>query len=223
MNYLSAVFSVLLFFLCLPVFAEVTVEPAEGVIFLAVDGNNVPGKGVFSDNQVLMLDNGQHQIVARYMAELKVSPGEYESSATEAFVILFSARDQVLTLGLPEIESKAALQRFNATGNWTLINRRGVSYPVKTGILAKEGFQLARDYGAELQAFNQKHSGSAAPMEKLVQLPVIHHKNADEKSGKSDSLKAQSASQEMAEAMLKYWYSQADKLTQKKFKQWINP
>ncbi|MDI3326887.1 DUF2057 domain-containing protein [Pontibacterium granulatum] len=207
-----------------PVLADVTVQLEEGISVLAINGKEVIGKSVFSGADMVKLNDGINQLLVQYTAEIKTSADEYELESTDPFVLLLDAANEQLVLKAPAIKSEKDIAQFNKQGSWRLINRDGTLVALKSAVLKKEGFQLARNYEYELSEFNMSGAEAALPYKQAVSdmaapasVPVIHQADLNKISNSN-----QASEVNMAEQMLRYWYNQSDAETRKRFKKWIN-
>jgi len=195
--------------------ADVILIPAPGVDIVAVNGVSVESNSFFSDTSRIQLDNGQHQIVAEYVAEIEESADDYLLEKSDTFVLLFNANDTTLNLSAPAVSSQYALQTFNQGNQWQLTRTDGTPVEFTTGKLEKEGFQLGRDYEKELKRFNHTQAKAALPA-------LATDTHSFQSSGASiHSSETGITDQKMAGEMLQFWYERADQNTRDKFKSWI--
>lgn len=198
------------------VFGDVTIKLNQGTDILAVNGKAVERSSLFDSTGSLRLENGKNQIVVEYTAEIEESSDDSILETSESYVLLFEAKDTEIKLQTPKITNHYDLKKFNQSPQWMLVDSQGRTLPYQSGILKKEGFQLARDYTAELMKFNQ--SGVAAAMPALR---VERHQFNEQPVVKKSAEPASNADQKMIGEMLQYWYQQADEPTRNKFKSWI--
>lgn len=222
----SGVVLALLSFLGIPALADVNIEIEEGISVLAVNGSEVDSNSLFSDADTFVVTNGINQLLVEYTAEIKTSADDYELESTDTFVLLLEAADKQLVLKAPAVETKKDVTRFNQQGNWRLLDHEGKQLKLKTAILKKEGFQLARNYEHELSVFNKSGVEAALPYKRVVAdknapdpapLPATRQTDSNNVLNASKVIKAN-----MPEKMLRYWYNQADVETRKRFKKWID-
>ncbi len=158
-----------------------------------------------SDLSRLTLPDGNNQIALRFEGELgRGKDAEYVYS--EVIVATFDAKDTDLSLNIPEIRSSHTLNRFNRDPQIKLTDATGKRVTCKMAVIKKEGFQIQRDYAAELVEFNR--GDSAAAVASLKPAAVSWQPSPD-------------SHPEVAEQMLHYWYQQADAETRSRFKQWL--
>lgn len=195
--------------------ADVTLVSAPGVDIVAVNGVSVESGSFFSNQSRIQLDNGQHQIVAEYVAEIEESADDYHLEKSDTFVLLFNAEDTSLSLAAPAINSRYDLQTFNQGQQWKLTRADGSSVELSIGKLEKEGFQLGRDYEKELKRFNHTDAKAALPL-------LAMETHSFQSSGVPiKSYETGVTDQKMAGKMLQFWYERSDKNTRDKFKSWI--
>jgi uncharacterized protein YccT (UPF0319 family) len=216
--------------------AGVTLELAEDVTALVVNGKKARVEGDLS------LPDGVNQIVVRYQGVLGRGG---DMAYSDVFVVRFEAEHQTLKMVIPRITRESALDRFNREADIKIVDASGNRLVVKTAKLKKDGFQLSRDYEAEVALFNQTDSPAAvstAPRStsQVNKKVPVSRKGAEEQqsapqifAGAQVSEKdpapsgAKAASEpsvnsDTAEEMLKYWYQQADQETRERFKRWID-
>lgn len=198
------------------VFGDITVQLNQGTNVVAVNGQAVEQVNLFDGVGSLTLNNGKNQLVVEYTAEIEESADDFILETSETYVLLFEAEDTAITLTTPEISSQYELKKFNRSPQWQLIDSQGKSLPYTADILKKEGFQLARNYETELKAFNQSNSRAAAP-----ELQIERHAFQQKPSSGYATAKPENTDQKMVGQMLQFWYQQADRNTQDKFKSWI--
>ncbi|SFJ38206.1 hypothetical protein SAMN05216429_102159 [Marinobacter persicus] len=165
----------------------------------------------------LTLANGTHQLVVDCTANLGRSEDDTFPETSDAFVLLFEARDAELTLSAPVINTETQMERFNRQGNFRLVSSDGAAVSYQTDVLKKEGFQVFRDYPEELEAFNRTDS-PAALRPYAPGLPAAVSNGAGPATHAGD---AGAPDQETVRQMLRYWYLQADRETRNEWKNWI--
>lgn len=224
MKYIAIILAIVSFGLSQSVFADVYLKLGEGVTVLAKNGKYVSSNSLFKGQGILRLENGQTQVLVQYTAEIKTSSDDYELESSDVFVILFVASDKKLTLTAPEVVSVIALENFNRSGSWSLLDQGGVSQKINVAPLKKSGLQLSRDYERELSEFNM--SSSLAAMKPAVLSGTGFD---DVKPGvpvEMMKIEAHGAAAKtlsnLPEKMLEYWYNQADAITREEFKVWVD-
>lgn len=194
------------------VFAEVKLNLGEGIRLIAVNGEEINKDSFFSDSSNITLQDGTHQILVNYTAEIK--PGDdSELEITQPSVILFNASATELVLTAPPMKSLRDVEDFEKKLNWSLINKNGKPVDFKANLLIKEGFQFSRDYEDELEDFNMSSAESALPKTKILSPAEV--RNTDRKNQAQNN-------NNMAMDMLIYWYNQADEKTRRSFKELIS-
>lgn len=205
-----------------PVSAEVQIQLEDGISLLAVNGKEVTKDHFSSNSNIVKLADGVNQLLVRYTAEIKTSADEYELETTDAFVLLINTENNHLKIKSPNLRSEKQVNRFNKTGTWLIIDGQGNPISIKSSVLKKDGFQLARNFEYELAEFNTSNSDAA--------LPTSHRFSAINASTTFDAPSTvRPANQskidiekDTASQMLRYWYQQADEETREHFKKWIN-
>ena len=165
----------------------------------------------------LTLANGTHQLVVDCTANLGRSEDDTFPETSDAFVLLFEARDAELTLSAPVINTETQMERFNRQGNFRLVSSDGAAVSYQTDVLKKEGFQVFRDYPEELEAFNRTDS----PAARRPHVPGMQAAVSNGTEPASPNGGAGAPDQETVRQMLNYWYLQADKETRNEWKNWI--
>ncbi len=202
-----------LFFLSMPVHAAaaVSLQIADDIELLAINGE-VPAKRATDANSgSLALNNGVNQLLVQYGTEIAMAGGEPEYARTDTFVLLFDASDSRVVLQVPPFKRQRDLERFNRAPTWQLKNAAGEVLSLQIARLQKEGFQLNRDYPAELAEFNR--GLSAAVLQPLAAAADHSPPRPDDDSANSEA--------QIALTMLKYWYQKADRNTRTQFLHWI--
>lgn len=201
--------------------ADVTLTAGEGVSILAINGVEFSNGSLLDNAQSIHLEDGVHQLVAQYTAEVK-KDGDYEVEKSSTQVIVFEANNANIKLETPIIDSYAALQKFNINKAWMLSDTQtGKAVSFKSDELKKEGMQLARDYTQELFFFNNSSSIAAIPTLNSRQNNPYMPKNSIIKSASTMESKTTIDANNMAESMLRYWYKQASNETKVSFKKWL--
>lgn len=195
--------------------AEVTLRLDDGVSLHVVNGKAVSNQGLLSGKPVLTLEDGVHQIVIDYQAEIGRSRDESILETSGAFVIMFEAEDENLAVIAPDISTRRQMEAFNDNPEWVLRNAAGKSRDFHLDVLDKTGFQLVRDFEKEISEFNRGSSeaalnnvGSEADKDHAAAKPLPSGESVND--------------QEMVRRMLRYWYMKADENTKSEMKHWIN-
>ncbi len=193
--------------------AAINLSLTVGIELLAINGH-APSESVVSANKLrLKLENGVNQLLLRYGTEIKMAGNEREYARSEIFVVRFEASDSQIVLQAPSLRSQRDLKRFNRAPEWRLTTRAGEVVPVQIASLKKEGFQLNRDYLAELAEFNRGASAAAyAPQARA----------AEASDAARQAINADRSESQRALEMLTYWYQKADQQTQRQFQRWLD-
>ena len=213
--------------------AEVSVSITGDTEILAING--VAHEGPV---QNLTLGNGANQLLARIRAEVKALGNKTELARSNAFVLEFEASNRQVELRTPRFRRRSDLDRFDDQPSWRLVDSAGGEIALRATALLKEGFQLNRDFEAELADFNRSRSagsrtGMGAPESASAAAASIATRAAAQggavkpsppmapKSPETGFGKAENAEQNRALEMLKYWYQEAHPETRRKFQRWI--
>ena len=208
--------------------AAVKLSIAEGIEVLAINGELSTENATFNaggSREALLLDNGANQLLVQYGTEIQIAGDDPEYSVTDVFVLLFELTDSAATLKAPKIKRQRDLDKFNRAPRWQIAQQSAGAVPLQVAKLKKEGFQLNRDYQAELKEFNRGLSPAALPpLAAAVDIKQQAVAAVTSKSKQARSLNQVSNGEaEMALDMLKYWYQKADQKTRSRFQQWIRP
>lgn len=190
--------------------AKNTIVFGEGVKLIALNGEEVEGKDLFSNLSEIKTENGLNQLVIKYTAEIKKG-SDTELEDSQAFVILFKSDNQILNIEAPEINKLSQFEAFHKNMNWQVYNAKNEKIDYKVSILEHDGFQISRNYERELKEFN--YSGAEAAVVSEIKLPS--HNNETKRSSVLGG-------DDLALKMLLYWYGEADPETRKKFKSILN-
>ncbi|MGM0952963.1 MAG: DUF2057 family protein [Pseudomonadota bacterium] len=194
-------------------FADVTLTLGSCLQAHAVNGQEkqlAPGDS-------LTLTNGSHQLVVDCTVNVGRSDDDAFPETSDAFVLLFDARDTELTLSAPAIGTDPQMERFNRQGNFRLVSDGGTPVSYQADVLEKEGFQVFRDYVDELEAFNRTDSSAALRRHAPGSSGVVR----DGTEPVSQAGGPDAPDQETVRQMLHYWYLQADTETRNEWKNWI--
>lgn len=222
-------------------FADVTLQLPTNLNIFALNGTN---ETIYTTAR---LPDGLNQIVVRYQGEFGRKDDESEIEYSDVFVVKFEAVDEQLILEITQISGKRDIKKFNRDPQISILTKNGDPIEVHVAKLEKEGMQFRRDYEQELLLFNSTNSPAAVPPgepemleSKLEAVKPVHTKekstskisdnskssNSPDTVTNQQSVAAAGAPDRQepipAEAMLKYWYQQADEETRERFKKWIN-
>ena len=193
--------------------AAVSLRMAEGIELLAINGELPPSAAAGANAASVTVNNGVNQLLVQYGTEMAVAGGEQAYVRTDTFVLLFDASDSHVALQAPRIKRQRDLKQFNRAPLWQLLNAAGEALPLQVAPLKKEGFQLNRDYPAELAEFNRGRSTAVLPP-LAVAADSSPPRSIDGHAGSEAGL---------ALTMLKYWYQKADRNSRRQFQHWIGP
>lgn len=215
MKYLSALVLFISVVVSSHIQAEVTLRLGEGVRVHAVDGKAYSDQGLFSGNAELSLDDGVHQVVVDYQAEIGRGNDDSVIDHSHAFVILFRAENETLTLSAPAVSTRRELTSFNDNPEWVFHDNTGKHHDFHLDVLNISGFQLVRDYEEEITEFNNSQSKAALPG---VSSAAFKTDDVNESLPPEQS----ADDQVIVRQMLRYWYLKADEQTKSEMKRWIN-
>lgn len=202
------------------VLADVSLRFGEGVRIIAVNGDTTTERLQGGDDNELKVAEGEIQLVVEYSTEVRGAAGDEFLETSDTHVLLFEADETSLTLKAPDIDSQHEMDDFNRSLQWLLFDHRERMLDYAIDVLEKKGFQLDRDYGQELAAFNKTRSPAAFSAATEISDAVEWVNSADQATAEIDDTRSL-ADQAMIERMLKYWYQQASQMTRNNFKSWI--
>ncbi|MFT5722232.1 MAG: hypothetical protein ACI9W6_002558 [Motiliproteus sp.] len=178
-------------------FAAVSVEVAEGVALLALNGEETASYS----KKIFQTVDGVNQMLVEFSAEIKEYNNDSYIERTPAYVILFESTDERLRLNAPNINNSHDLSAFKTDPRWVMTTENGKTKEITVTELVKEGFQLSRDYETELAIFNRTDSPA-------VMIP-------DERSSVVEG-------NIEAGEMLKYWYTKSSPEARTAFIRWLD-
>ncbi len=187
----------------------------DGVEILLINGAPPSPEHTRPANNAFRLQDGMNQLVIRYEAEIN-SGGDEELLYSDVFVISFRAANPSLRLQAPALKSEQELNNFNQLAAWILTTSNGEVVLFAAEALKKTGFQLNRDYHAELAAFNRGNSPAA--LTAAYSAPF----SATRLATSNNLLTKDSLDTNIALSNLKYWYRHADSHTRNSFLAWLN-
>ncbi|MBS97702.1 MAG: hypothetical protein CMI01_03370 [Oceanospirillaceae bacterium] len=116
--------------------------------------NEAPAEQYLSAQEArLELPNGEHQLVIEKVVRLRDAADESFLDSSDALILLFNASDEQLTLETPAVDTRYELKTFNRKPKAYLLDANGNKKDLKIDTLIKEGFQLDRNYIAEIQSY----------------------------------------------------------------------
>lgn len=124
---------------------------------VVIDGKKV--SGMLSETTKLELSEGQHQIVVQFKGLFRKGSDQYLYSAVDPIVVNLSntGKDDEITFTYPRVTTYEQAQNYSNNQKIELIindkpaNKEDASYFILT---SEKGFQLDRDYIADLEALN---------------------------------------------------------------------
>ncbi|MBN1008709.1 DUF2057 family protein [Amphritea pacifica] len=225
MRFSSKIICSVLLFISTSVMAEVELLAGSGISIIAVNGVEVESDSLIGNTVSATLPNGINQVLVNYSAEIE-SSGDLEIETTNPHVIVFNAKDSRIQLSTPEITRLSDFETFDKGQQWKLADSSGHTISYQSKPLIKEGFQLSRDYAAELQRFNQSGdalsiNSFAASNRSSASLPINNVASGVAINPLSNGSVYNSDSVNLPEQLLQYWYMKADAETRERFKAWI--
>ncbi len=144
----------------LPVTADTKLHLDEDIFLIAVNGKKVDKSHDLYRKNPLTLSNGVNQLLVQFNAEIEIDD-DLRYQRTEASVLVFESKDQVLKLDAPQISNEAELEAFNKDPSWALSGEGAKEASLKVALLEKDGVQIGRDFERELELFNETQSTAA--------------------------------------------------------------
>ncbi|BBB25430.1 YccT family protein [Amphritea japonica] len=205
MRFSLSFFFVLILF-CSSIRADINLSVGSGITLIAVNGAEINRSSLFDHADNIVLPNGKNQILVQYSTEIR-SSGSFNVENSDLHVLVFSVTDKTISLLTPEIKRLSEFKRFNAGKLWILKDSfdRSIKYISKP--LLKSGFQINRDYEAELKTLNE--SGGDISISNVF---------VSEKSPPQNKFLNEYNRINLPEIMLEYWYLKADVDTRNRFK-----
>ncbi|KXF81135.1 YccT family protein [Enterovibrio coralii] len=207
--FLASVFSAVL---PLAAHADVTLHLDRGVELLAYNGQEYQSK-VFGDDAKITLENGTQQLAFRSVASFEKGK-EVSFQKSDVIVVKFDASDEDVYFDLPAFKSKREAMAFNKNPSFEIVDGDQNPIAFEQGKLIKKGFQLSRDYLAELQRYNETDQPGS------LQVVAIYEPKHESRS--STVVVNESTVTNEIEYQLHYWYGKADAATKEKFKSFVN-
>ncbi len=188
--------------------AEVQIVIPSNIDLIAVDGLKPQFE---QSDDVLILPDGEHQIVFKYQPSIKVNDG-LQKVYSDTQIAKFSATDSQLQFQLPQYSSYNKARQEIKQLEWALLDQQGQSIDLAIDTLNTNGVQWGRNYIQDVMDYNAKGGvaalttvSSVGVQIKAQPLPVAGDHIID-----SENL-----------AQLKLWYSQATSAERKAFQKWV--
>ncbi|MBA5761386.1 DUF2057 family protein [Vibrio sp. 404] len=194
--------------------AEVNIEIPDNVQLLAVNAEKPALEGgLFSSDKTLTLEDGENQIVVRYLPYFSKG-SDRVIVESQAVIAKFTAENQDLTFELPEFRNERDAEKH--IGDWQvkLVNQQGQSIEIAQDALHRDGLQLGRNYIIESEEYNRTNGVAALTSTTVATATMQMTATSAVTDAKVDS--------STAEEMLHFWYQKADQETRNKFKQYVN-
>ncbi|MDD1784409.1 DUF2057 domain-containing protein [Enterovibrio sp. ZSDZ35] len=209
--YLASVFSAVLPFAA---HADVTLHLNQDIELLAFNGQEYQSKMFDNDNHVVLSD-GTQQLAFRSIASFEKGK-EVSFQKSDVIVVKFDASDEDVYLDLPEFKNKREAVAFNKNPNFQILDGEKNAIAFEQGKLIKSGFQLSRDYLAELQRYNETDQPAS------LQLVAVYEPKPKFEPHNSTVVVNETSVTNEVEYQLHYWYEKADAATKEKFKSFVN-
>lgn len=206
-----------------PAWAGVTLQIPSNITIVAENGKKA------NIGKEASLPDGDNQIVVQFQGDLSKKHADENSDfeCSDTFVVRFNASSQSLKMVIPRIKRLLELDKWNKSPNIRILDSGNRDLDIRVARLEKDGFQVFRDYEAELNAFNKTDSPAAlstlsSGYQDTVSKPVPAAAATSPKYQPRQPQAQPQGKSGMAEDMLEYWYQQADEQTKARFKQRIN-
>ncbi|ANP76133.1 DUF2057 family protein [Vibrio sp. 10N.222.54.A1] len=148
--------------------AEVILDVPENVNLLSVN-MSVPDfeQGLFSADKTVLLPDGENQIVFQYEPVFDERDNQRKVYSS-VIIAKFEAKNEELTLSMPEFKNLRSAQENIGNLNWEIKNKQGQALIKNEDILASDGVQLNRSYSEEATEYNKVGGAAAVTMSYLV-------------------------------------------------------
>lgn len=161
--------------------------------------------GLFSSQKTVTLPDGENQILFLYKPYFAQGKDRIIVES-DPIVAKFAAKESELVFDFPSYRNVREAKAEIKSADWQFKNQNGQVVSVQQEQLAKEGMQIGRNFKLEIAEYN-RHDGIAS-LNKSIPMPT---------NVSMDDLKGENT----AEQMLHFWYQEADKETQQRFKQFL--
>lgn len=186
--------------------ADVTISIPDTVEVLLVNEQKPQlDGGLFSSQKTVTLPDGENQILFLYKPYFTQGKDRIIVES-DPIVAKFAAKESELVFDFPSYRNVREAKAEIKSADWQFKNQNGQVVAVQQEQLAKEGMQIGRNFKLEIAEYN-RHDGIAS-LNKSIPMPT---------NISMDDLKGENT----AEQMLHFWYQEADKETQQRFKQFL--
>lgn len=186
--------------------ADVTISIPDTVKVLLVNEQKPQlDGGLFSSQKTVTLPDGENQILFLYKPYFTQGKDRIIVES-DPIVAKFAAKESELVFDFPSYRNVREAKAEIKSADWQFKNQNGQVVSVQQEQLAKEGMQIGRNFKLEIAEYN-RHDGIAS-LNKSLPMPT---------NVSMDDLKGENT----AEQMLHFWYQEADKETQQRFKQFL--
>ncbi|MGF1767636.1 DUF2057 domain-containing protein [Enterovibrio makurazakiensis] len=195
--------------------ASVTLHVNDNVELLAYNGQSHKTT-MFGGQDPVVLANGTQQIAFRFVESFEEGK-DISFAKSDVLVATFNANDEDIYFAFPKIKNKREIREFNENPTFQLIDASDSPIAFEQNKLMKSGFQLSRDYVAELSRFNQTDESASL---QLTVVPTVTPSTPASRGAKV--VLNDSASIDEVEYQLHYWFQKASPETKAKFKAYVN-
>ncbi|KHT47023.1 DUF2057 family protein [Vibrio sinaloensis] len=186
--------------------ADVTISIPDTVEVLLVNEQKPQlDGGLFSSQKTVTLPDGENQILFLYKPYFTQGKDRIIVES-DPIVAKFTSKESELVFDFPSYRNVREAKAEIKSADWQFKNQNGQVVSVQQEQLAKEGMQIGRNFKLEIAEYN-RHNGIAS-LNKSLPMPI---------NVSMDDLKGENT----AEQMLHFWYEEADKETQQRFKQFL--
>ncbi|WP_407332850.1 DUF2057 family protein [Enterovibrio sp. 27052020O] len=209
--FLTSLFSMLL---PLSVAAEVTLHVNNNVELLAYNGQSHKSS-MFGKQEPITLDNGTQQLAFRYVESFEEGK-DITFIKSDVLIVTFDANDKDVYFAFPKHKNKRQARAFNENPNFQLVDDTNSPIAFEQNKLMKNGFQLSRDYLAELSRFNQTDKPAS------LQLTATPSTTASTPASRGAKVVLSGESIDEIDYQLHYWFQKASPEAKARFKAYIN-
>ncbi|KHT47898.1 DUF2057 family protein [Vibrio sinaloensis] len=186
--------------------ADVTISIPDTVEVLLVNEQKPQlDGGLFSSQKTVTLPDGENQILFLYKPYFTQGKDRIIVES-DPIIAKFAAKESELVFDFPSYRNVREAKAEIKSADWQFKNQNGQVVFVQQEQLAKEGMQIGRNFKLEIAEYN-RHDGIASLNKSL---PMLTNVSMDDLKGENT-----------AEQMLHFWYEEADKETQQRFKQFL--
>jgi uncharacterized protein YccT (UPF0319 family) len=199
--------------------AATTLKLSPDIDLLAVDGKKMTGS-LLKGADSLELDGGQHQLLFKVTKSVRSGQQDQIAYVSLPLIATFNTQNvSAVAIALPRIENERDAQRFDRTLNYQVIDTKGNDLPMRHDVLHPDSVTFNTDLEKVMSDYNRQNRPASVPAFAQARAAALGAPLAGAPlNAPTVTLKGENVS----EQMLRYWFQQADKETQKRFLRWAN-